>query len=134
MWHASRWAACSIYSVRRPTWCAWSRIAWIATATPADVRSSSSLLSRSCKLTVDAARVARVVDNLLSNAVKYSPDESAIWVRLGQEEGPAGPQVVLSVRDEGIGIPAADLPHIFDRFARARNVIGHISGHGYRPG
>jgi Histidine kinase-, DNA gyrase B-, and HSP90-like ATPase len=37
---------------------------------------------------------------------------------------------VLVVRDEGIGIPAADLAHIFDRFARAGNVVGHFQGTG----
>ncbi|HKC72796.1 MAG TPA: sensor histidine kinase, partial [Chloroflexota bacterium] len=72
----------------------------------------------------------RVVGNLLSNALKYSPAESAIWVRLSQEDGAAGPEAVLVVRDEGIGIPAADLAHIFDRFARAGNVVGHFQGTG----
>jgi PAS domain S-box-containing protein len=79
---------------------------------------------------VDAARVGRVVGNLLSNALKYSPAESAIWVRLSQEDGAAGPEAVLVVRDQGIGIPAADLAHIFDRFARAGNVVGHFQGTG----
>jgi signal transduction histidine kinase/CheY-like chemotaxis protein len=80
--------------------------------------------------TVDAARIARVVGNLLSNAIKYSPEGSAIWVRLAQEVGTTGPEVLVAVRDEGIGIPGADLPHIFDRFQRARNVVGHIQGTG----
>ncbi len=79
---------------------------------------------------VDAARLARVVGNLLANALKYSPEGSAIGVGLGQEEGAAGPEAVLVVRDEGIGIPVADLPHIFERFTRARNVAGHIQGTG----
>jgi signal transduction histidine kinase/DNA-binding NarL/FixJ family response regulator len=79
---------------------------------------------------VDAARLTRVVGNLLSNAVKYSPEERAISVRVALEAGPEGPAALIAVRDEGIGIPAADLPHIFDRFHRARNVIGHIQGTG----
>ena len=79
---------------------------------------------------VDAARIERVLGNLLSNALKYSPAGSAITVRLARDEGAAGPRAVLSVRDEGIGIPAADLPHIFDRFVRAGNVAGHIQGTG----
>jgi signal transduction histidine kinase len=79
---------------------------------------------------VDAARLERVVGNLLSNALKYSPEGSAITVRLGPEDGPAGPEAVLVVHDEGIGIPAADLPHIFERFVRARNVVGQIGGTG----
>jgi PAS domain S-box-containing protein len=79
---------------------------------------------------VDAARMERVVGNLLSNALKYSPAERPIWVRLGRGEGTAGPEVVLVVRDEGIGIPAADLPHIFERFYRAENVAGRVAGTG----
>jgi signal transduction histidine kinase len=79
---------------------------------------------------VDAARVSRVVGNLLSNALKYSPAEGGIWVRLAQEEGANGLAAVLTVRDEGIGIPAADLPHIFERFRRASNVAAHIQGTG----
>ena len=79
---------------------------------------------------VDAARIARVVGNLLSNALKYSPAESAIGVWLGPEEGDGGPEAVLVVRDEGIGIPTADLSHIFERFVRAGNVAGHIQGTG----
>jgi signal transduction histidine kinase len=80
--------------------------------------------------TVDAARIARVLGNLLSNALKYSPPERPITVRVAREERDGGSKAVLAVRDEGIGIPAADLPHIFDRFRRARNVVGHIQGTG----
>jgi signal transduction histidine kinase len=79
---------------------------------------------------VDAARLARVVGNLLANALKYSPEGSPIKVWLGPAEGDGGPDAVLVVRDEGIGIPVADLPHIFERFRRARNVTGHIQGTG----
>jgi two-component system sensor histidine kinase BaeS len=79
---------------------------------------------------VDAARIARVVGNLLSNALKYSGADRPITVRLNREGGTGRPEAVLAVHDEGIGIPAADLPHIFDRFRRARNVSGHIQGTG----
>jgi signal transduction histidine kinase len=79
---------------------------------------------------VDPERVGRVVGNLLANAVKYSRPGAAIGVRLGREEGSGGPLAVLAVRDEGVGIPAADLPHIFDRFRRASNVVGRVEGTG----
>jgi PAS domain S-box-containing protein len=79
---------------------------------------------------VDATRIARVVGNLLSNAVKYSPEEGPITLHLSREDGAAGPEAVLTVQDQGIGIPAADLPYIFDRFRRAGNVVGHIQGTG----
>ncbi|HTE84554.1 MAG TPA: PAS domain-containing sensor histidine kinase [Dehalococcoidia bacterium] len=80
----------------------------------------------------DAPRIERVLINLLSNAVKYSPDGGTITVTLeGSRDDPEPEDVVIiQVRDEGIGIPAADLPAIFERYHRASNVIGRISGLG----
>lgn len=77
----------------------------------------------------DAVRLARVVDNLLDNAVKFSPGGGEIVVSLHREGG-AADQAVLAVRDRGIGIPAGDLPRIFDRFARGANVTGRVQGSG----
>jgi PAS domain S-box-containing protein len=77
---------------------------------------------------VDGARIQRVLENLLSNAVKYSPADSIIRVTLST----AGDNTcaVIAVHDAGIGIPAADLPRVFDRFYRGANVIGCITGNG----
>jgi len=58
-------------------------------------------------------RLGRAVNNLLDNAAKFSPDGGRVEVTL---RGGA-----LTVRDHGPGVPAADLPHIFDRFYRAGN-------------
>jgi signal transduction histidine kinase len=75
---------------------------------------------------VDRVRVERVVANLLSNAIKYSPLGGDVCVHLGTQ----GRWAVLTVQDHGVGIPAADLPHVFERFHRAANVAGHIKGTG----
>ena len=68
----------------------------------------------------------RVLANLISNALKYSPDGGDIVVRLARQ----GKEAVLAVEDHGLGIPAADLPHIFEPYARASNVIGRVDGSG----
>ena len=78
----------------------------------------------------DADRLTRVLENLVANAVKYSPAGSTVVVRVDFEEAPNGPLAVLSVADQGVGIPAADLPHIFERFRRGGNVAGRIAGSG----
>ena len=66
-----------------------------------------------------------VLTNLLSNAVKYSPDAPDIEVKVRRD----GPQVVISVRDHGIGIDEEDLHRIGERFFRARTSSG-IAGTG----
>jgi PAS domain S-box-containing protein len=78
----------------------------------------------------DAVRLERVLDNLLSNAVKYSPQGGPIEIRVSREREPESDWAVLTVRDEGIGVPAADLPWIFERFRRAGNVPGRVAGSG----
>ncbi|GAC1433693.1 MAG: hypothetical protein NVSMB65_07630 [Chloroflexota bacterium] len=66
----------------------------------------------------DASRITQLLDNLLENAIKYSPSDGDIRVRLWREDD----TLRLAVADEGIGIPAADLPHLFERFHRGSNV------------
>jgi signal transduction histidine kinase len=77
----------------------------------------------------DSARLRRVLDNLLSNALKYSPEGGEITVSLTLAVEAGGAWAVLCVRDQGIGIPAADLPHVFAWARRATNV-GPIAGQG----
>jgi signal transduction histidine kinase/DNA-binding response OmpR family regulator len=81
-------------------------------------------------VSVDAARIARVVGNLLSNAIKYSPGGGTVTVGITLEAGAGGPHALITVTDQGLGIPEADLPHIFARFVRAGNVVGQIQGTG----
>lgn len=66
----------------------------------------------------DRRRIEQLVDNLVENGLKYSAGDSPVEVRAWRHDG----EVRISVRDHGIGIPAADLPHVFDRFHRASNV------------
>jgi signal transduction histidine kinase len=77
----------------------------------------------------DSARLGRVISNLVENAVKYSPAGGPILLSVRCEPHDDGLCAVLRVRDEGIGIPADDLPHLFERFHRGANV-GRIDGTG----
>jgi two-component system sensor histidine kinase KdpD len=63
----------------------------------------------------DAALLEQIIVNCLDNAVKYSPEGGRITVSARR----AGAKVAISIADEGVGIAASDLPHIFDSFFRA---------------
>jgi signal transduction histidine kinase len=78
----------------------------------------------------DTQRLRRAVDNLISNAMKYSPDHGRIVIGLERETRGGRPWAVLTVQDNGLGIPAADLPHVFERFHRGANVTGRVAGTG----
>jgi signal transduction histidine kinase len=78
----------------------------------------------------DRARLERMVANLLSNAIKYSPDGGAVIVSVARATKGDPPTALLAVKDHGIGIPTADLPHVFERFHRAANTTGQIGGTG----
>jgi two-component system CheB/CheR fusion protein len=74
----------------------------------------------------DRQRIEQVLVNLLQNAVKYSQSSPRVDVKMRVE----GAEVVTSVRDYGVGIPAIDQEHIFERFFRASNVRERGSGLG----
>jgi signal transduction histidine kinase len=74
---------------------------------------------------VDAQLLRNVLNNLLSNAIKYSPEGSAIDCTLTYHAA----TIDIAFRDRGIGIPAEERPHLFERFFRATNTTG-ISGTG----
>jgi PAS domain S-box-containing protein len=78
----------------------------------------------------DAPRLERVLGNLLGNAVKYSPDGGEMSLEVRREERDGQPWARVAVRDRGIGIPDAELPHVFERFHRASNVVGRFPGEG----
>lgn len=75
---------------------------------------------------VNLPKLERAIHNLLGNALKYSPDGGTITLSLRAD----GDAAHISVADQGIGIPAADLPRIFERFHRGANVAGRTSGLG----
>lgn len=68
-------------------------------------------------ITTDPVRLERVLDNLIGNAVKYSPDGGDIVVEVAATDT----EVAVVVRDQGIGIPAADLAAIFEPYRRGSN-------------
>lgn len=71
-------------------------------------------------------QMRQMVDNLLDNAIKYTPSGGTITVSGHLEQN----QIILQVSDNGIGIPALDLPYIFDKFYRASNAAPEMSGTG----
>ena len=80
-------------------------------------------------LPVDRARIRQLLLNLATNAVKYTPAGGTVSLELVAHPS----EVVLTVRDTGVGIAPGDLPHIFDRFWRgdpARSRAGQPSGSG----
>ena len=75
---------------------------------------------------VDAPRMQRVVSNLIGNAIKYSPDGGEVNVKVEAHDT----DVIITVRDRGIGIPGADQSRVFERFQRGTNVEGRFAGAG----
>lgn len=78
----------------------------------------------------DALRLECLLDNLLGNAIKYSPAGGEVRIDLRQELVEGAGWALLAVRDSGIGIPAVELPQIFERFYRARNTTRQMLGSG----
>ena len=78
---------------------------------------------------IDRARIGRVLDNLLDNAAKYSALEQPVDIEVSRATLHASEWAVVAVRDRGIGVPADELPHIFDQYFRAGNV-GSVAGQG----
>lgn len=73
---------------------------------------------------IDTDKMTQVVDNILNNAIKYSPDGGKITVRMKTTED----QMILSISDQGLGIPKQDLPRIFDRFYRVDRARSRAQG------
>lgn len=65
-------------------------------------------------MAIDTDKMTQVIENILNNAIKYSPDGGKITVSMKTTES----QLIVSISDEGLGIPKKDLPLVFDRFYR----------------
>jgi len=72
----------------------------------------------------DQTRIAQVVSNLLNNASKYTPNGGRIELSVRR----AGTQIVISVRDDGVGIPAGRLEEVFEMFAQIEQPDGRAQG------
>lgn len=79
-----------------------------------------------CMFEIDSKMLSRAFFNLVDNAVKYSPANSTVWMSLQHKEDRS---IDFSVRDEGKGISAEDLPYLFKRFKRFAESES-VSGHG----
>ena len=73
---------------------------------------------------IDTDKMTQVIDNILNNAIKYSPDGGKIKVRMKTTDD----QMILSISDQGLGIPKQDLPKIFDRFYRVDRARSRAQG------
>jgi signal transduction histidine kinase len=86
-----------------------------------------TLPNAACIVLGDRLRLEQVVVNLVQNALKYSPDGGEVAVTVGCDGG----QVWVQVRDQGMGIPASALPHLFERFYRvAHRTTAALPGTG----
>jgi signal transduction histidine kinase len=83
---------------------------------------------QSVVVSAEELAVDKIISILLDNAIKYSPDKTEITIKTYQKDG----HDYLEVKDQGIGIKATELPHIFDRFYRADSsrTKTQVPGHG----
>lgn len=73
---------------------------------------------------IDTDRFTQVLDNIMNNAIKYSPDGGVVTCRLIETHN----NVIMSIADQGLGIPRADIPHVFDRFYRVDKARSRAQG------
>jgi PAS domain S-box-containing protein len=75
-------------------------------------------------LDADPTRIAQVISNLLNNAAKYTPMGGRVDITARQDDG----QVLITVKDNGVGIPAESLSSIFDMFSQVRHNLSRAQG------
>ncbi|MCE7790870.1 cell wall metabolism sensor histidine kinase WalK [Salipaludibacillus sp. CUR1] len=90
-----------------------------------DIQFKRKIPDKSIPVLGDRDKLTQLLDNILSNSVKYSPEGGTVTCTLKIEKN----RIIISVKDEGVGIPKENLSHVFDRFyrvdkARSRNLGG----------
>lgn len=76
------------------------------------------------QILVDQGKMQQCLINIINNAIKYTPEGGSVHIHLGLEKN----EVVIAVRDTGIGIPEEDIPKIFDRFYRVDRARARTTG------
>ena len=84
----------------------------------------TDITQRDLWVEIDQDKMTQVLDNIINNAIKYSPDGGRIIVRLMETHT----DLIVSVSDEGLGIPRKDIPHLFDRFYRVDKARSRAMG------
>lgn len=87
-------------------------------------RLENHLINEAVFVDIDPDRITQVLDNIMNNAIKYSPDGGTITSRMVVSEN----EVIISIKDEGMGIPAEDLEFIFHRFYRVDRARSRAMG------
>jgi CheY-like chemotaxis protein/anti-sigma regulatory factor (Ser/Thr protein kinase) len=78
----------------------------------------------SLRVDADPSRLEQVAVNLLTNAAKYTPAGGRIWLSVARD----GPEVVIAVRDDGMGIPPEQLPAMFELFTQGERSLARSEG------
>jgi PAS domain S-box-containing protein len=79
-------------------------------------------------VSLDPAKVERIIENLLANAARHTPSETPVWVRV--EQPPGGDGVLLAVEDAGAGVPAELRDSVFEPFRQGPDTPAHAPGVG----
>jgi len=95
-----------------------------AQADAAGVALGVEVMADALLLDLDPERMHEVLSNLIANALRYTPRGGIISVRLGRTHADGEQRTLVTIADSGPGITAEDLPHVFDRFYKARDSGG----------
>jgi len=84
-----------------------------------DINLNFSVLPKKIRMDFDPEKIQNILSNLISNAIKFTPAAGHVDVTVFEELKKRESQLILSIKDTGSGIPAKDLPHVFDRYYQA---------------